>query len=145
MAYPAKRPRVLVVEDDDSTREFLKYVVEEAGYDVETVGDGQSALDAAFRRAPNLVVLDLMLPEIHGLEVCHRLKTSGRFPNLKVLIVSAKAFPADRRQAQEVGADGFLPKPVNPVELLDLLRVLLNDAATPTVIASPTLTDGRRG
>lgn len=116
---------LLVVEDDDGTRELLKHVLEAGGHTVRTASDGRKGLDAVAKKSPDLIVLDIMLPEVHGYAVCHEVKTSPGTKDIKVLMLSAKAFAADRRQAEEAGADGFMAKPVNPGELLQAIRNLL--------------------
>ncbi len=117
--------RLLVVEDDEATRDLLKHVLTGAGHQVETAADGRLGLDAVARKAPELIVLDIMLPEVHGFSVCHEVKHNPATQSVKVLMLSAKAFAADRRQAEAAGADGFLAKPVNPAELLQAIKNLL--------------------
>ena len=122
--------RLLVVEDEESNREFLKFVLENAGHAVEAVGDGQAALDAVAARPPELIVLDVMLPELHGYEVCHRVKTNPKTNRIKVIMLTAKAFPADRHQAKDVGANDFIAKPVDPSLLLEHVTALTSGAKT---------------
>jgi DNA-binding response OmpR family regulator len=117
--------QILVVEDDDATREFLRFIMENAGHQVRAVADGQAALNAVAAEKPALVILDVMLPELHGYEVCHRWKRNPATADIKVLILSAKTFPADRRQAQDVGADDFMSKPVDPHGLMGRVKALL--------------------
>ncbi len=126
---------ILVVEDDEANREFIRFVLQQAGHRVRTVCDGQKALDAVAVQAPDLIVLDVMLPEVHGYEVCHRLKQSDKTAGIKILILSAKTFSADRHQALEVGADDFLSKPADPKVLVERVRLLLNGTSPP---APPT-------
>ncbi|MBL8024144.1 MAG: response regulator [Elusimicrobia bacterium] len=118
--------KILVVEDDDANREFLRFVFENAGHRVRVVGDGQAALDAVAAELPDLMILDVMLPEVHGYEVCNRLKRDPKTAGLKILILSAKTFNADRLQAMNVGADDFLSKPVDPSVLLERVMALLS-------------------
>ena len=118
--------KILVVEDDEANREFLKFIAENAGHRVQTAGDGQTALDAVAKEKPDLIILDVMLPELHGYEVCHRLKSQPDTAGIKILILSAKTFSADRRQAKDVGADDFVSKPVDPRGLMQRVASLLN-------------------
>ena len=118
--------KILVVEDDDASREFLRFVLENANHKVRVAADGQAALDAVAAEQPDLIVLDVMLPEVHGYEVCHRLKRVEQTAKIKILILSAKTFQADRHQAVSVGADDFLSKPVEPRVLLEHVSALLN-------------------
>ncbi len=116
---------ILVVEDDDSTREFLLHILGAAGYKVREAADGKAGLEAVARETPDLIVLDIMLPEVHGYSVCHQVKNNPATRHVKVLMLSAKSFAADRRQADEAGADGFLAKPVNTQDLLHHIKTLL--------------------
>jgi two-component system alkaline phosphatase synthesis response regulator PhoP len=124
--------KILVVEDDDANREFLRFVMENAGHRVRAVADGQAALDAVVAEHPDLMILDVMLPELHGYEVCNRLKREPKTAGIKILILSAKTFPADRHQAMNVGADEFLSKPVDPVTLLETVSSLLSKKTGPS-------------
>jgi CheY-like chemotaxis protein len=117
--------KLLVVEDDEATRELLHHILTNSGYEVREAEDGRKGLDAVARERPDLIVLDIMLPEVHGYAVCHQVKSDPATNGVKVLMLSAKAFSADRRQAEEAGADGFLAKPVNPAELLQAVKNLL--------------------
>jgi two-component system phosphate regulon response regulator PhoB len=117
--------KLLVVEDDEATRELLSHILTNEGYEVCKAEDGRKGLDAVALENPALIVLDIMLPEVHGYSVCHQVKTNPATKGIKVLMLSAKSFSADRRQAEEAGADGFLAKPVNPVELLQAIKNLL--------------------
>ncbi len=118
--------KILVVEDDDASREFFRFVLENAGHRVRVAADGQAGLDAVAAELPDLMVLDVMLPEVHGYEVCHRLKRVEKTAKIKILILSVKTFQADKHQAVSVGADDFLSKPVEPGVLLDHVAALLN-------------------
>ena len=117
--------RILVVEDDESTRELLKIIMNNAGFQVAVAADGQQGLNAIKADPPDLVLLDIMLPEVHGYSVCHQVKSDPKLKHIKILMLSAKAFPADRHQAEQVGADAFMSKPVNPVELVQMVKSLL--------------------
>ncbi len=133
MTYNPLKPmaKILVVEDDDANREFLRYVLENAGHRVRTVADGQAALDAVAAEIPELILLDVMLPEVHGYEVCHRLKGSPKTSAIKIMFLSAKTFPADRHQARAVGGDDFLSKPADPRALLARVEGLLKGEPGP--------------
>lgn len=127
MTYNNAMPmaKILVVEDDDASREFLRFVLENAGHRVRVAADGQAALDMVETEVPDLMVLDVMLPELHGYEVCNRLKRAEKTAKIKILILSAKTFQADKHQATSVGADDYLAKPVEPVILLEHVTALL--------------------
>ncbi len=127
-------PKILVVEDDESVRDFLNTVLDSMGFNVALAVDGRAGLNAVQANPPDLVLLDVMLPEIHGYSVCHQIKTDPALKDVKVLILSAKAFPADRRQAESVGADGFMSKPVDPTELVNTIKALLSHRPVTTEI-----------
>ncbi|MEU4347281.1 response regulator transcription factor [Streptomyces sp. NPDC023838] len=110
--------RILVVDDDPTVAEVVTGYLERAGYEVEHVGDGPAALRAAAARRPDLVVLDLMLPGMDGLEVCRTLRGTGPVP---VIMLTARGDEDDRVLGLEVGADDYVTKPFSPRELV--LRV----------------------
>ncbi|GLX36856.1 DNA-binding response regulator [Streptomyces roseochromogenus] len=110
--------RILVVDDDPTVSEVVAGYLRRAGFAVEEAGDGPAALEAAGRARPDLVVLDLMLPGIDGLEVCRRLRATGPVP---VIMLTARGDEDDRITGLEVGADDYVTKPFSPRELV--LRV----------------------
>ena len=112
----------LVVEDEQRLRELVRGYLEREGFIVLTAADGITALDLARLHAPDLVVLDLMLPGLDGLEVCRRLRT---FSDAYVIMVTAKAEEIDRIVGLEVGADDYLTKPFSPRELIARVRAML--------------------
>lgn len=124
--------KILVVEDDNASREFFRFVLENAAHRVRVAADGQAALDMVAQELPDLMVLDVMLPEVHGYEVCHRLKRSEATAKIKILILSAKTFQADKHQATSVGADDYLSKPVEPAVLLEHVAALLAGKPLPS-------------
>jgi DNA-binding response OmpR family regulator len=111
--------RVLVVDDDPTVSDVVRRYLEREGFSVELVGDGQQALDAYAAERPDLVVLDLMLPGIDGLEVCRRLREQDR--TLPVIMLTALGEESDRVLGLEIGADDYVTKPFSPRELV--LRV----------------------
>jgi two-component system OmpR family response regulator len=113
---------VLIVDDEARIREVLQYALTREGFRVSVAGDGQSALDLAARDAPDLVVLDVMLPEIDGLEVCRALRRRSAMP---VLFLSARSEEVDRIVGLEIGGDDYLTKPFSPRELVARVRAVL--------------------
>lgn len=120
-----KTRTVLVVEDDEATVRLLEIYLRGAGYEVLSNMDGKKGLETARARKPDLIVLDLMLPELHGVAVCHALKSDPKTRHIKVLVVSVKGFPADQKQVAEAGADQFLSKPIEKEEFLAAVARLL--------------------
>ena len=125
--------RVLVVDDDEKITGFLRRALAYEGYQVEVADAGAAALADALKSPPDLVVLDVMMPGLDGLEVCRRLRAGGDVP---VLMLTARDGVGDRVQGLDAGADDYLAKPFALEELLARLRALLRrrEAAAPTVL-----------
>jgi DNA-binding response OmpR family regulator len=109
--------RVLIVEDTDIVRRLLSILLERRGYDATAVASGQAALDVA-DDGFEVVLLDLGLPDMHGLEVCRRLRSREATAGLRIIILSGRDDPRDRRDGLAAGADDFLPKPFTEPELM---------------------------
>jgi two-component system phosphate regulon response regulator PhoB len=116
---------ILAVEDEDDIAELIRYNLEREGYRVVTTSTGEAALQEAVRRVPNLVLLDLMLPGVDGLEVCRRLKGDNRTANIPVIMVTARGEEADVVAGLELGADDYVVKPFSPRVLLARTRTVL--------------------
>ena len=114
---------ILVVEDEPSLQETLAYNLEKQGYTVESAGDGRSALEAARRLKPDLIVLDIMLPELDGVEVCKTLRRED-FPS-PIIMLTARDDEIDRVVGLEVGADDYLTKPFSMRELMARVKAQL--------------------
>jgi DNA-binding response OmpR family regulator len=118
--------RLLMIEDDTRLAAMVAEYLTQSGYAVTHVGDGLSGLAAVQDKPVDLVVLDLMLPDIDGLEVCRRIRTlPGDAARVPVLMLTAKGDPMDRIVGLELGADDYLPKPFEPRELLARIRAVL--------------------
>jgi DNA-binding response OmpR family regulator len=113
---------VLVVEDEPALQETLAYNLKNGGYTVETAGDGRSALETARRLQPDLIILDVMLPELDGFEVARRVRKEM---NSAILMLTARGDEIDRVVGLEVGADDYLTKPFSMRELLARVKALL--------------------
>jgi two-component system response regulator ResD len=134
--------RILVVDDDATVAEVLSRYLEQEGYSVETVGDGERALARAADTLPDLVVLDLMLPGLGGLEVCKRLRQAAPIP---VIMLTARGDEADRIVGLEVGADDYVAKPFSPREVTARVKAVLRRARGEVglgAVASGPLTAG---
>jgi two-component system, OmpR family, alkaline phosphatase synthesis response regulator PhoP len=113
---------VLVVEDEASIASFVALYLKNAGYQVRTVGTGQEALSEAAENRPDLIVLDLMLPDVDGIEVCRRIRQRADVP---ILMLTARDEDIDKIIGLEVGADDYLTKPFNPRELVARVKSIL--------------------
>ena len=117
------KPRlVLVVDDDEMIRRLVRAVLEADEFEVAEARDGQTALELALQTRPAVVVLDIMMPGLDGVEVCRRLDHE----QVKVVVLTARDDPKLETEAKEAGADAFMTKPFAPMELLDLVGELMS-------------------
>jgi DNA-binding response OmpR family regulator len=117
--------KILVVEDEPMVADVVSRYLRRDGFQVLLAADGQAALDIAREQSPDLVLLDLMLPKIDGLEVCRRLRASSQVP---IIVVTAKGDETDRIVGLELGADDYVSKPFSPRELVARVRAVLRRA-----------------
>jgi DNA-binding response OmpR family regulator len=135
-----KPQTVLVVEDEASIASFVAAYLKNAGFDVRTTASGNEALRIVAAEKPALVVLDLMLPDVDGVEVCKRIRQQGEIP---VLMLTARDEDVDKIIGLEVGADDYMTKPFNPRELVARVRAILRRAAPERArLESATITHG---
>lgn len=116
------RARILLVEDEPSIREVVNLYLRRAGYQVTVVDDGQAALESLSNQLPDLVVLDLMLPRVNGLEITRWLRERGDTP---IIMLTARREERDRISGLEMGADDYVVKPFSPQELVSRVRAVL--------------------
>src|ERR671922_705909 len=122
-----ERARILVVDDDARIAASLRRALIYEGYDVEVAGDGPEALVRARERLPDLVVLDIMLPGLDGLEVCRRLRSRAPIP---VVMLTARGSEEDRVLGLDLGADDYVAKPFSPRELTARVKAVLRRAGS---------------
>lgn len=121
----AKAPHVLVVEDESALADLLKYNLEKEGYRVTLATDGEEALVVADEIAPDLVVLDWMLPKAPGIEVCRRLRARQETRNTPIVMLTARTEESDRIRGLDMGADDYITKPFSMSELLARIRAVM--------------------
>jgi two-component system, OmpR family, alkaline phosphatase synthesis response regulator PhoP len=112
------RKNILIVEDEKDIIEVLRYYLEKENYRVHVAQDGFSALELASKIVPNLILLDLMLPKLDGIEVCKKLKNDPRLRAIPVIMVTAKGEEVDKIKGLEIGADDYVTKPFSAKELM---------------------------
>jgi DNA-binding response OmpR family regulator len=122
---PVKNEKIVVIEDEEDILEVIAYNLRREGYEVFTATSGEEGLDTIERVGPNLVVLDLMLPEIDGIELCRRLKADPLTQEIPVIMVTAKGEESDVVLGLGVGADDYVPKPFGPKELVARVKTIL--------------------
>jgi len=118
-------PKILVVDDEPDAVELIEFNLKGAGFDVVTAADGNDALKKARTFSPDLLILDLMLPEVDGLEVCKVLRRDSATAGLPIIMLTAKAAEIDRVLGLELGADDYITKPFSPRELVLRVKNLL--------------------
>lgn len=125
MAEAERRHRVLVVEDEDNIALALDYLMTREGYDHDRVSSGADALARIRATHPDLVLLDVMLPEVSGYEICQGVRLDPTLADVKILMMTARGSAIERRKGLALGADGFISKPFELKELRDEVRRLL--------------------
>lgn len=133
---------ILIIEDDPDIVELLRYNLERESYRVTAAGDGAAGLDALRREPPDLLILDLMLPEVSGLDVCRTVRGDPELATLPVIMLTAKSEDADVISGIELGADDYITKPFSPRQLVArvgavLRRVARKDPGTETATEGP--------
>jgi two-component system phosphate regulon response regulator PhoB len=124
-SQPSTGHRILVVDDEADLLELVRYNLMKEGYDVACVASGEEALKAARKDPPDLIVLDLMLPTVDGLEVCRRLKAEARTRDIPIVMLTAKSEETDIIAGLDRGADDYLAKPFSPRVLTARIKALL--------------------
>lgn len=121
--------RILVVEDNDLNRKLFCDVLKSQGYAVEPIADGRDALDRARDFVPNLIIMDIQLPDISGLELIEQAKADRTLRSIPVLAVTAYAGKGDEERIRDAGADGYLAKPVSIGPFMAAVKALVDKAA----------------
>ena len=134
--------KILVAEDDRDIAELIGHYLRKQGWDVHAVTAGDDALAYARRQAVDLVVLDLMLPGLSGLEVCRALRGDKATEAIPIIMVTARADETDRILGLDLGADDYVPKPFSPNELVARIRALMRRSRRPDTTTPTTLTFG---
>ena len=134
---------VLVIEDDPGITRVVRLYLEKDGHQVLTASDGLSGLEMARNSSPDLIVLDLMLPSIDGMEICRALRLDSDVPisDVPIIMVTARESEGDRLAGFDLGADDYIPKPFSPRELAARVRAVLRRTARQTDVVQPPTTE----
>jgi two-component system phosphate regulon response regulator PhoB len=119
------KPYVLIAEDEKAVSELLLYNLRKEDYDVGVAGDGEETLIMIDERAPDLLLLDWMLPKVSGIEICRRVRSGGVNPNLPIIMLTARGEESDRIRGLDTGADDYVTKPFSTTELMARVRAVL--------------------
>jgi two-component system phosphate regulon response regulator PhoB len=131
--------RILVVDDEPDLLELVRVNLSQAGFEVETAETGRQALERARRSAPDLLILDLMLPDLSGTEVCRHLRADSSLKDIPIIMLTARADEVDRVVGLEIGADDYVTKPFSPRELTLRVRAVLRRREPASAGGSPVL------
>ena len=135
------KPHILVVEDEPPLVEVLRYNLEKEGYLVDVAEDGAVALEKVHHRTPDLIILDWMLPELSGIDVCRRLRADPDTKEVPVIMLTARGEEADRVKGLASGADDYVVKPFSTAELLARVRAVLRRSTTSALDETLTYRD----
>jgi DNA-binding response OmpR family regulator len=117
--------RILIVDDEPNIVISLEFLMQREGFEVTTAGDGEAALRALAERPFDLVVLDIMLPKVNGFDVCQQIRADGRWPGLRVLMLTAKGRQTEVTKGLKLGADAYVTKPFSTKDLVAQVKRLL--------------------
>jgi DNA-binding response OmpR family regulator len=134
--------RILVVEDDQDIAQLVARYLEKAGFAADVVSSGREALTAIGARAPDLLILDRMLPHVDGLEICRAVRSNAKTAAMPIIMLTARAEESDRIVGLELGADDYVAKPFSPSELVARVRALLRRAQRAAPAPGATMTYG---
>ncbi len=123
------KKKILVVEDDRDISELITYNLEREGYEIACLYDGGQVVDFVNKRKPELIVLDLMLPEVDGIEICRTLKSDAATKQIPIVMLTAKSEEADVVVGLQMGADDYIPKPFSPMVLAARIKAIFRRIA----------------
>lgn len=127
----SSKPYILVADDDPLVLKSITFILKKAGYELVTVTDGQQALDRIREDPPFLALLDVMMPEMDGLDVCRTVKADPDLQHIPVFLVTARAMVQERERGFQAGADDYITKPFANKELLDRVKEIHDAVVTP--------------
>ena len=129
-----QKEKILIVDDEEDLVKLVKYHLERDGYKALSAGNGEDALFLVRRERPELVVLDIMLPKIDGLEVCKKIKADPSLENTAIVMVTAKGEESDIMAGLKLGADDYVTKPFSPKELVARVQAVLRRTKTSSTV-----------
>jgi two-component system phosphate regulon response regulator PhoB len=130
------KKKILVIEDDRDISELVTYNLEREGYDIACLYDGAQAVDLVRKRKPELIILDLMLPEVDGIEICRMLKSDSATKHIPIIMLTAKGEEADVVVGLQMGADDYITKPFSPKVLIARIKAIVRRTADMQVSSS---------
>jgi two-component system alkaline phosphatase synthesis response regulator PhoP len=116
--------KVLIADDNENIRDALTYLLEDEGYDLQLANDGADTLRKVRERKPDILFLDIMMPEINGYDVCRTIKNDPDLRSIYIIMLTAKGQVAEQERGKEVGADEYIVKPFSPMDILAKIKNL---------------------
>jgi DNA-binding response OmpR family regulator len=121
--------KLLIVDDEDGVRSLVRMTLDSETYEILEAREGHEALELARRHHPDLVLLDVMLPDLSGIDICRELKADPHMSSTSVVMLTAKAQSTDLGDAEQAGADGYFTKPFSPIALMQKVEAILGRAS----------------
>jgi DNA-binding response OmpR family regulator len=121
-----EKKKILIADDNENIRDALTYLLEDEGYSLSMAKDGSDALKKAREFLPDILFLDIMMPEMNGYEVCRVIKNDPQLKKIYVIMLTAKGQVAEQERGKEVGADEYIVKPFSPMEILSKIKNILD-------------------
>ena len=121
-----EQKKILIADDNENIREALTYLLEDEGYALSLAKDGAETLRKVREVLPDILFLDVMMPEINGYDVCRAIKTDPSLKGIYVIMLTAKGQVAEQERGKEVGADEYIVKPFSPMEILNKIKTIFN-------------------
>jgi CheY-like chemotaxis protein len=121
------KPRILIIDDNDMNVRLIAFVLSDAGYDVQSAPDGAAAMTALEQQLPDLILMDLQLPGLSGLELTRRLRANPRTANVIIIAITAYALVGDEGKARSAGCNGYLTKPIDTLTLPGVIAGYLSE------------------
>lgn len=120
-----QQKKILIADDNENIKDALSYLLEDEGYEILLAKDGEDALQKVREFRPHMLLLDIMMPRINGYEVCRAIKNDPEMKNIYVIMLTARGQAIEQERGKEVGADEYIIKPFNPIEILSKIKNIL--------------------
>jgi CheY-like chemotaxis protein/ribonuclease BN (tRNA processing enzyme) len=138
MAEPNENFEIIIIDDDPMTGELTKEVLQDEGFNVLLIDDSMKAIENIKKFKPKLVICDIMMPGINGMEIYKRIKSDPEIKNMKFIILSGKSYESEKQKALNMGIDYFISKPYDPPKFIEIIKSILGNSKTPPPPPSPT-------
>jgi len=138
MAETNENFEIIIIDDDPMTGELTKEVLQDEGFNVLLIDDSMKAIENIKKFKPKLVICDIMMPGINGMEIYKRIKSDPEIKNIKFIILSGKSYESEKQKALNMGVDYFISKPYDPSKFIEIIKSILGNSKTPPPPPSAT-------